>query len=90
MRISELLQLQVDCLTQDARGVHYLRYMQGKVKRENAVPISYIPRFSDTISQHFSTSLAQVAADSSAAERYCWGEMLKRRSTVSCGSLSLS
>jgi hypothetical protein len=51
---------------------------------------SYIPRFSDTISQHFSTSLAQVAADSSAAERYCWGEMLKRRSTVSCGSLSLS
>jgi site-specific recombinase XerD len=40
MRISELLQLPVDCLTQDARGVHYLRYMQGKVKRENAIPIS--------------------------------------------------
>jgi integrase len=39
MRISELLQLPVDCLTQDARGVHYLRYMQGKVKRENAIPI---------------------------------------------------
>ena len=35
MRISELLQLPVDCLTQDARGVHYLRYMKGKVKREN-------------------------------------------------------
>ena len=40
MRISELLQLPVDCLTQDARGVHYLRYTQGKVKRENAIPIS--------------------------------------------------
>src|SRR5258708_19541906 len=40
MRISELLQLPVDCLTQDARGVHSLRYMQGKVKRENAIPIS--------------------------------------------------
>jgi integrase/recombinase XerD len=31
MRISELLELPVDCLTQDARGVHYLRYLQGKV-----------------------------------------------------------
>lgn len=40
MRISELLQLSIDCLTQDARGVYYLRYMQGKVKRENAVPVS--------------------------------------------------
>ena len=40
MRISELLQLSIDCLTQDARGVFYLRYMQGKVKRENAIPIS--------------------------------------------------
>jgi integrase len=40
MRISELQQLPIDCLTQDARGVHYLRYMQGKVKRENAIPIS--------------------------------------------------
>jgi integrase len=40
MRISELLQLPADCLTQDARGVHYLRYMQGKVKRENTIPIS--------------------------------------------------
>jgi integrase/recombinase XerD len=40
MRISELLQLPVDCLTQDARGVHYLRYMQGKVRRENAIPVS--------------------------------------------------
>jgi integrase/recombinase XerD len=40
MRISELLQLSTDCLTQDARGVHYLRYMQGKVKRENTIPIS--------------------------------------------------
>jgi integrase/recombinase XerD len=27
MRISELLQLPADCLTQDARGVHYLRHM---------------------------------------------------------------
>jgi integrase len=40
MRISELLQMPIDCLTQDARGVHYLRYMQGKVKRENAIPVS--------------------------------------------------
>ena len=40
MRISELLQLPLDCLTQDARGVHYLRYMQGKVGRENAIPVS--------------------------------------------------
>jgi integrase/recombinase XerD len=40
MRISELLELPVDCLTQDARGVHYLRYLQGKVRRENAIPIS--------------------------------------------------
>jgi len=40
MRISELLQLPIDCLTQDARGVHYLRYMQGKVGRENAIPVS--------------------------------------------------
>jgi integrase/recombinase XerD len=40
MRISELLQLPLDCLTQDARGVYFLRYMQGKVKRENTIPIS--------------------------------------------------
>ena len=40
MRISELLQLPVDCLTQDARGMHYLRYLQGKVRRENAIPVS--------------------------------------------------
>src|SRR5260370_20755915 len=40
MRISELLQLPVDCLTQAARGVHYLRHLQGKVKRQNAIPIS--------------------------------------------------
>lgn len=40
MRISELLELPLGCLTQDARGVYYLRYMQGKVKRENAIPVS--------------------------------------------------
>ena len=40
MRISELLELRADCLTQDARGVPYLRYMQGKVRRENAIPVS--------------------------------------------------
>lgn len=40
MRISELLQLPLDCLTQDARGVYYLRYMQGKVRRENVIPVS--------------------------------------------------
>ena len=40
MRINELLQLSMDCLSQDARGVFYLRYLQGKVRRENAIPIS--------------------------------------------------
>jgi integrase len=40
MRISELLQLPLDSLSQDARGVYYLRYLQGKVKQENAIPIS--------------------------------------------------
>lgn len=40
MRISELLQLPLDSLSQDARGVYYLRYLQGKVRRENAIPIS--------------------------------------------------
>ena len=40
MRISELLLLSLDCLSQDARGVYYLRYLQGKVRRENAIPVS--------------------------------------------------
>jgi integrase/recombinase XerD len=40
MRISELLQLPLDCLTQDARGTHYLRFMQGKMKREHTIPVS--------------------------------------------------
>jgi hypothetical protein len=40
MRISELLQLPLDCLTQDARGTFYLRYMQGKMKREHTIPVS--------------------------------------------------
>jgi hypothetical protein len=40
MRISELLQLAPDCLTQDARGTFYLRYMQGKMKREHTIPVS--------------------------------------------------
>jgi integrase len=40
MRINELLQLPLDCLSQDARGVFYLRYLQGKVRRENAIPVS--------------------------------------------------
>ncbi len=40
MRISELLQLSLDCLSQDARGIYYLRYLQGKVRRENAIPVS--------------------------------------------------
>ena len=40
MRISELLQLPLDCLTQDARGTPYLRFMQGKMKREHAIPVS--------------------------------------------------
>jgi integrase len=40
MRISELLQLPLDCLTQDARGTSYLRFMQGKMKREHTIPVS--------------------------------------------------
>jgi len=40
MRISELLQLPLDCLTQDARGTPYLRFMQGKMKREHTIPVS--------------------------------------------------
>jgi len=40
MRISELLQLPLDCLTQDARGTNYLRFMQGKMKREHTIPVS--------------------------------------------------
>jgi len=40
MRISELLQLSLGCLSQDARGIYYLRYLQGKVRRENAIPVS--------------------------------------------------
>jgi integrase len=40
MRISELLQLPLDCLTQDARGTFYLRYLQGKMKREHTIPVS--------------------------------------------------
>jgi len=41
MRISELLQLPLDCLTQDARGTFYLRFMQGKMKREHTIPVSH-------------------------------------------------
>jgi integrase len=40
MRISELLQLPLDCLTQDARGTFYLRFVQGKMKREHTIPVS--------------------------------------------------
>ncbi len=40
MRISELLQLPLECLTQDARGTFYLRFMQGKMKREHTIPVS--------------------------------------------------
>ena len=40
MRISELLQICLDCLTQDARGTFYLRFLQGKMKREHTIPIS--------------------------------------------------
>lgn len=41
MRINELLQLSMDCLSQDARGVFYIRYLQGKVRRENTIPVSH-------------------------------------------------
>ena len=40
MRISELLQLPLDCLTQDTRGTFYLQYLQGKMKREHTIPVS--------------------------------------------------
>jgi integrase len=40
MRISELLQLPLDCLTQDARGTFYLQFLQGKMKREHTIPVS--------------------------------------------------
>jgi integrase len=40
MRISELLSLPFDCLTQDARGNFYLRYVQTKMRREHIIPIS--------------------------------------------------
>jgi len=40
MRISELLQLPLDCLTQDARGTFYLRFVQCKMKREHTIPVS--------------------------------------------------
>ena len=40
MRISELLQLRLDCLTQDVRGTFYLRFMQGKMRREHTIPVS--------------------------------------------------
>jgi integrase/recombinase XerD len=40
MRLSELLGLPLDCLTQDARGTFFLRFMQGKMKREHKIPLS--------------------------------------------------
>ena len=40
MRISGLVQPPLDCLTQDARGTFYLRFMQGKMKREHTIPVS--------------------------------------------------
>jgi integrase len=40
MRISELLQLGLDCLTQDARGTFYLQFLQGKMRREHTIPVS--------------------------------------------------
>src|SRR5260370_13833413 len=40
MRLTEVLQLPAYSLTQGPRGLHYLRYMQGRVERETAIPIS--------------------------------------------------
>jgi hypothetical protein len=37
IRISELLQLPLDCSSPDACGVYYVRYLQGKVRREAAM-----------------------------------------------------
>lgn len=40
MRISELLALPFDCLSQDASGDWFLRYYQYKLKKEHTIPIS--------------------------------------------------
>lgn len=39
MRISELCELPVDCLRQDADGDWFLKYYQGKTKKEHIIPI---------------------------------------------------
>jgi integrase len=61
MRINELLQLPMDCLSQDARGVFYVRYLQGKVRRENAIPVS------DEIARVVQEQLEAVRAQGRAA-----------------------
>ena len=40
MRISELLTLSYNCLSQDASGDWFLRYYQHKLKKEHTIPIS--------------------------------------------------
>jgi len=57
MRISELLELPVDCLTQDARGVHYLRYLQGKVRREFPTPATRASKCSSSETEQPRSSL---------------------------------
>jgi len=40
MRISELLTLSLDCLSQDANGDWFMRYYQYKLNKEHTIPIS--------------------------------------------------
>src|SRR5438128_193655 len=40
MRISELCSMPVDCLLRDDDGDYFLRYYQGKQRKEHVVPIS--------------------------------------------------
>lgn len=40
MRVSELVNLPFDCLTQDNQGSWFLRYYQPKMKKEHVIPIS--------------------------------------------------
>jgi integrase/recombinase XerD len=40
MRISELCQMSIDCLIQDASGDWFLRYYQGKMHKEHSIPLA--------------------------------------------------
>lgn len=40
LRVGELLQLQINCLKQDAKGDSYIQFMRWKMKKEDTLPIS--------------------------------------------------